>query len=181
MSDPSAVRLPPVRGHAAGREARDERWILLAPGDLVATAAGPRLATVLGSGVAVCLRDPTAGMAGMNHFRLAGTYDEVAPPVELEGVYAGPATRALVQRMLARGAKLERLEAGVYGGGRIAGPSGDPLADGNVRAAERVLGALGIPVANRDVGGTRGRRVEFDTVTGAVRVAALGGPGPADG
>lgn len=147
--------------------------IVLAPGELVVAAAGPRIVTVLGSCVAICLRDRVAGLAGMNHFRLAGTFDGSEPPPELAGSYAPSATLALVRRMLARGARTDRLEAKVFGGGRLLGLAGGAISDANVRAADRLLAALAIPVVARDVGGTRSRRIELDTESGEVLVTKV--------
>jgi len=43
----------------------------------------------------------------------------------------------------------------------------------NVDTALAKLGELGIPVINKDVGGTKGRRVEFHTRDGSVYVKRI--------
>ena len=75
------------------------------------------LSTILGSCVAACLRDPVAGVGGMNHFLLPGSGN-----ASLGG---GDATRygvhlmeLLINGLLKKGARRDRLEAKVFGGAK---------------------------------------------------------------
>ncbi|MGO7374200.1 chemotaxis protein CheD, partial [Rhizobium ruizarguesonis] len=68
------------------------------------------LSTILGSFVAACLRDPVAGVGGMNHFLLPGS---AKSPTS-----GGDATRygvhlmeLLINGLLQQGARRDRLEA----------------------------------------------------------------------
>ena len=62
-----AEAMQPTRYHdkAFGCEA-----VKILPGEYFATDRDMALVTVLGSCVAACLRDPVAGVGGMNHFML---------------------------------------------------------------------------------------------------------------
>src|SRR3954452_1218512 len=73
------------------------------------------LSTLLGSCVAVCLRDPVAGVGGMNHFLLPGTEHADASSLR----YGSGAMELLVSALLANGAKRSRLEAKLFGGARM--------------------------------------------------------------
>jgi chemotaxis protein CheD len=48
------------------------------------------------------------------------------------------------------------------------------IGEQNIRAVERVLGALRIPVIARDCGGEQGRRMTLDTTTGVVTIEIVG-------
>ncbi len=71
------------------------------------------LSTILGSCVAACMRDPVAGVGGMNHFLLPGSADALSS--------GGDATRygvhlmeLLINGLLKKGARRERLEAKIF-------------------------------------------------------------------
>src|ERR1044071_3377651 len=76
------------------------------------------LTTILGSCVAACMRDPVAGIGGMNHFLLPG--GPKTGEADGESVrYGVHAMELLVNGLLARGARRERLEVKLFGGGRL--------------------------------------------------------------
>ena len=71
------------------------------------------VSTILGSCVSACLRDPVAGIGGMNHFLLPGSN-------ESEGVqYGAYAMEVLINALLKSGARRDRLEAKLFGGARM--------------------------------------------------------------
>src|SRR3984893_16265229 len=70
------------------------------------------LTTMLGSCIAACLRDPIAGVGGVNHFLLAGTEQGGRSP---SLGYGANAMELLVNGLLSIGAKRERLEAKLFG------------------------------------------------------------------
>ncbi|MCZ7127370.1 hypothetical protein O6380_23755, partial [Salmonella enterica subsp. enterica] len=78
------------------------------------------LTTVLGSCVAACIRDEKAGVGGMNHFMLPD--DENAGPDRVLSAsmrYGCYALEVLINELLKMGARRERLEAKVFGGGAV--------------------------------------------------------------
>ena len=119
------------------------------------------LSTILGSCVAMCLRDPGAGIGGMNHFMLPeGNVGDGAP-----ARYGSYAMELLINDVLKAGGRRDRLEAKLFGGGRMF----DGLRDvgrANADFAERFLHDEGIPVVGGSLRGEGGRRVHYWPVSG---------------
>lgn len=124
------------------------------------------LSTILGSCVAACLRDPHAGVGGMNHFLLPGDENN-------EGLrYGVNAMELLINGLLRRGAQRERLEAKLFGGARLIDGLTD-VGEQNAAFAERFLADEGIRRAGGSLGGSRARRVEFWPASGRARQLQL--------
>lgn len=115
------------------------------------------MTTVLGSCVAVCLRDSTAMVGGMNHFLLPDGKVEGADQGRRFGAYA---MELLINDLLRSGARRERLEAKLFGGARMFDGLSDVGAS-NVAFAEKFLRDEGIPVLGGSLGGTEARRVQY--------------------
>jgi chemotaxis protein CheD len=102
------------------------------------------LMTVLGSCVAACLVDRVARIGGMNHFML--------PDGGTAGRYGAYAMELLINEMMKRGAKRERLEAKVFGGGQVMRNfSTMNVGEQNVKFIEQFLAAERITIVSRDV------------------------------
>jgi len=128
------------------------------------------LTTVLGSCVAACLRDPVAGIGGMNHFLLPGNADRAqAHDAERYGVHL---MELLVNGLMNKGAQRERLEAKLFGGAKTIFKSSDVGAM-NACFAENFLRKEGISVIGGSLGGPVGRRVEYWPVTGRARQISM--------
>jgi chemotaxis protein CheD len=142
----------------------------LPPGDLVIATTPFTISTVLGSCVAVCVWDAVLAIGGINHFLLPhGTRDRLTPMR-----YGNVATHELVSRMIRLGSRPSSLEAKVMGGASvIESLNGSALGQQNATAALAVLTEHRIRVAAQDVGGTRARRLLFNTTDGGVRVQLL--------
>jgi chemotaxis protein CheD len=129
------------------------------------------LATVLGSCVAACLRDPVARIGGMNHFLLPGDGDRVqSGDAERYGVHL---MELLVNGLMSRGAHRGRLEAKLFGGAKTIFKSSDVGAM-NSRFAEHFLKNEGIAIVGRSLGGKSGRRIEYWPVSGRARQISIG-------
>jgi chemotaxis protein CheD len=131
------------------------------------------LTTVLGSCVAACLRDPVAGVGGMNHFLLPGSAEAMAS--------GGDATRygvhlmeLLINGLLKQGARRDRLEAKIFGGAKTIA-SFSNVGQQNAEFATRFLSDEGIPILSSSTGGDAGRKLEFWPVSGRARQYALTG------
>jgi chemotaxis protein CheD len=124
------------------------------------------LSTILGSCVAACVRDPVARVGGLNHFLLPGEQErERVMQAERYGVHL---MELLVNDLLKRGARRDRLEAKLFGGAQMI----DGLVDiGGMNAsfAERFLKNEGITYVGGSLGGKRGRRIEFWPISGRAR------------
>jgi chemotaxis protein CheD len=110
------------------------------------------LMTVLGSCVAACLVDRTARLGGMNHFML--------PDGGSAGRYGAYAMELLINELMKRGARRDRLEAKVFGGGQVMRNfSTMNVGEQNVAFVERFLAAERISVLSRDVLDVHPRKV----------------------
>lgn len=128
------------------------------------------LTTLLGSCVAACMRDPVAGIGGMNHFLLPGGRTQSADTqAQRHGVHA---MELLVNALLSRGARRDRLEAKLFGGARLI----DGLTDvgrQNAEFAQRFLAAEGIRHVGGSLLGEYGRKVQFWPVSGRARQSLM--------
>ena len=131
---------------------------------------GAVLTTLLGSCVAACVRDPVAGVGGMNHFLLPGGRSAgVDRAVQRHGVHA---MELLVNELLKRGARRERLEAKLFGGARLI----DGLTDvgrQNAEFAETFLADEGIRYVGGSLLGEHGRKIQFWPVSGRARQSLI--------
>lgn len=131
------------------------------------------LLTVLGSCVAACLRDPVAGIGGMNHFLLPGDADRArSSDAERYGVHL---MELLVNGLMSRGAHRDRLEAKLFGGAKTIFKTSDVGAM-NARFAEQFLRNEGIRIVGGSLGGPQGRRIEYWPVTGRARQISMPEP-----
>lgn len=136
------------------------------------------LVTVLGSCIAACLRDPVAGIGGMNHFLLPGEASQRGPHTR----YGINAMELLINGILKAGGEIGRLEAKVFGG---ANTSGSQLRIGRANAdfALWFLENEGIACVGQDVGGAQARKLRFWPVSGQAqqkRLAAAPQPAAAE-
>ena len=80
----------------------------------------------------------------------------------------------IVDELVQAGANRERLVAKVAGGANMFESSYQTLIKSigarNARSARKTLASLGIPILGEEVGGNRGRTVEFDLATGNMMV-----------
>jgi chemotaxis protein CheD len=141
-------------------------------GQVVVEGEGARLATIVGSCVAVCLWEGRSRVGGMNHYLLpeAPHVRDLPNPWS----YGDLALPELHAKMLAVGASAHGLSARIYGGASItqADDQGGP-GSRNVDLARGWLGSHGIPIVAHEVGGRHGRKIVFDTATGGVTVSTL--------
>ncbi|WP_061929651.1 chemotaxis protein CheD [Aureimonas sp. AU22] len=122
--------------------------------------------TLLGSCIAACIRDPGAGVGGMNHFLLPGDgLGSSSTGVQSYGLYL---MELLVNGLLKKGARKHALEAKIFGGARTMEGLSD-IGAKNASFAKRFLDLEGISYVGGSVGGTQGRRIEFWPVSGRAR------------
>lgn len=138
----------------------------VAPGAWLIETERP-IATLLGSCVAVCLWDPQLKLGGMNHFMLP-SYQKSSNH-EMDVLLCGDfSMEALMNGMLARGARKARVQAKAFGGGAVisslAGSGG--IGERNVAFAREWLALENIPLLASDFGGTCSRKVIFDPGSG---------------
>lgn len=148
----------------AVQQSRERESHFLFPSNVVASSKPSELHTLLGSCVAVCLYDPIAKCGGMNHYMVALWNGEGLESPK----YGNIAINMLYQKVLECGAQRKNLVAKIFGGASQYQSSVLNIGERNVLIAETMLEKLGIPVVAKSVGGSRGRKIIFDTETGAV-------------
>ena len=137
----------------------------------VSSDAGVVLTTTLGSCVATCLRDPIAGVGGMNHFLLPHGDDYVGSDAVRYGAHA---MEVLINDLLHAGCRHHRLEAKLFGGARLSDGLPD-IGEQNVAFAERFLRHERIMLLEGSVRGSHARRIQFWPVSGRARQQELTG------
>jgi two-component system, chemotaxis family, protein-glutamate methylesterase/glutaminase len=148
-----------------------DRHFLL-PGDSVATRKPAHLATLLGSCVSVCLSNAFQRTAGMNHYMLPDATTGADP-----GQYGDTSIHQLIKRLFALDADPRHYRARIYGGGHVIGHLGatGDIGARNIEIARRLLAEYGIGITHEEVGGNKGRRVDFNTQTDRIECRVVGG------
>ncbi len=163
---------------AAGRRFFDvaaAAWIVkVFPGEFhVSRQSDEVLLTVLGSCVAACIRDPLAGVGGMNHFMLP-QHESGAWGSDLKSTRFGNfAMEKLINELIKAGCARERMEIKVFGGGNVT-ESSNAVGSDNAEFVLQYLEAEGLRYAAKDLGGTLPRRIEYFPSTGRVVRRLLG-------
>ena len=95
-------------------------------------------------------------------------------PAGLESKYVDAGIRQIVNDLVDAGANRDLLVAKITGVANMFETSHQTLINSvgarNAKSARRTLGVLSIPIVSEDVGGNRGRIVEFDLATGKMLV-----------
>jgi chemotaxis protein CheD len=147
--------------------------IKLLPGEFLATTEQVLLVTVLGSCVAVCLRDKERGIAGMNHFMLPATAEEAAS-IHMPARFGVHAMELLINDMLKLGARREALEAKVFGAGTVLdGVTMAKIGEKNADFVREYLAEEHIPLLAQDLCGPHARKVYFFLDSGKVMVKKI--------
>jgi chemotaxis protein CheD len=145
----------------------------IGPGDHYVTQRKDLIiVTVLGSCVAACIRDPVAGVGGMNHFMLpesdTGTWGGASANMR----YGNYAMEALINDILLQGGQRRRLEIKVFGGARMIA-SGAAIGHQNAAFVESYLNAEGMAIAAQHLRGMHARRVEYQPANGCVQMLEM--------
>jgi chemotaxis protein CheD len=163
---------------SAGRRFFDNAaaaWMVkVFPGEFYVTKKPDEVVlTVLGSCVAACIRDPLAGIGGMNHFML---------PSHKSGDWGGDlkstrfgnfAMEKLINELIKAGCTRDRMEIKVFGGANVT-ESTNAVGSDNSAFVIRYLEAEGLRCAAQDLGGTLPRRINYYPATGRVVRRLLG-------
>ncbi len=142
------------------------------PGEYYVTSRDMVLVTVLGSCIAACIRDPALGTGGMNHFMLPEHGGDPDSVVSLSARYGSYAMELLINHLLKMGANRSRLEAKVFGAGRVLAGVTDVGAK-NTAFVLHYLERERIRLVASDLGDVYPRKVYFFPKTGRVLVREL--------
>ncbi|MEZ5498490.1 MAG: chemoreceptor glutamine deamidase CheD [Steroidobacteraceae bacterium] len=179
LKAPSPPRPLPAFAHISQHFDRDlGSWCArILPGQYYVSRNDEMIDTVLGSCVSACLRDPQAGVGGMNHFMLPqsnGTSGNswLDPKTGLATRYGSFAMESLINDLLKLGAARERLELKLFGGGKILESSID-VGERNAAFAREFARIEGLQIIAQDLGDIYPRKVIYHPLTGRVKVKRL--------
>ena len=142
-------------------------------GGVFASRAPSVIKTVLGSCIAVCLRDSRERVGGMNHFMLPTRLDQDGD--RRSACYGVYAMDLLINELMKQGADRGRLQAKVFGAAQLLGvASVRSIATQNADFIRSYLEMEGIPILSQDLGGVHPRTIYFFTDTGRVLVKQFG-------
>jgi two-component system, chemotaxis family, protein-glutamate methylesterase/glutaminase len=147
----------------------DQQFLL--PGDSVTTRKPTHLATLLGSCVSVCLSNTTQRTAGMNHYMLPESAGGPDP-----GRYGDTSIQQLVKTLFALDSNPRHYRARIYGGGNVIGHLGalGDIGTRNIEIARCLLAEFGLGIEHEEVGGNKGRRIDFNTQTDVIVCRVVG-------
>ena len=176
-SSPSAEPEKALQAVAGRRiyDAASATWMVkMFPGEFYVTKKTDEvLVTVLGSCVSACIRDPIAGVGGMNHFMLphhsSGKWGDDSSSAR----FGNFAMEKLINELIKSGAARERMEVKVFGGGNVTDTS-NAVGTDNAAFVLRYLAAEGLRCAAQDLGGLLPRRIHYYPSTGRVVRRLLG-------
>jgi chemotaxis protein CheD len=142
------------------------------PGEFFVSREPMVVYTVLGSCISACIRDPIAGVGGMNHFMLpepqGGAHDSWGESTR----YGSYAMESLINEILKRGGLKSRLEIKLFGAGKIY----EGNIDVGANNAKWVIGYLkseGLATVTTDLGDVCPRKVYYFTDSGRVLMKKL--------
>jgi chemotaxis receptor (MCP) glutamine deamidase CheD/AmiR/NasT family two-component response regulator len=149
----------------------DQRYLL--PGEYHVTKKQMSIDTLLGSCVSVCLYNRSNGYAAMNHFLLDRPNDEQTTDI---GRYGTTSTEHIISTLMSVDDNPFHYRAQIFGGGAVvdALEGGREIGGRNMLVAHEVLDSYRIQIIKKDIGGTRGRRIKFDTATNTVECKYTG-------
>jgi chemotaxis protein CheD len=139
-------------------------------GDAVFTALG------LGSCIGLVMWDPVARVGGMIHVMLPNHFAD--KPLDKVGKFADTGIPFMLDKLKTMGASPTRIQVVYAGGAQVFSfPNRkEPKIEvgaRNIAAVEQLVKHFGLKVIAKDVGGSNGRTVIFNSSTGAVRVRTL--------
>jgi chemotaxis protein CheD len=155
-----------------------EKWSAkILPGEFFVTRSDEAITTVLGSCISACIRDPVVHIGGMNHFMLpednsVGKSSWLDGPGALSTRYGSYAMESLINELMKLGARRERLEVKLFGGGKILSSMTD-VGLKNIAFAKQFLKLEGFKIVAEDVGDVCPRRVVYFPTTGVVMLKRL--------
>ena len=172
MGLPANVAPPGFANFRYAERGIDDNAIKVLPGEFYVDSRNTAIITLLGSCVAACLRDPVAGIGGMNHFLLPDSIDDSS--AHCGGRYGIHAMEMLINEMVKRGAQRQRLEAKVFGGGQVMKSfAATNVGERNAKFVRDFLHLENIAILSEDLLGTCPRKVCFFPKSGRALVKRL--------
>ena len=137
------------------------------PGEFFVSREPMVVYTVLGSCISACIRDPIAGVGGMNHFMLPEPKETAHDSWGESTRYGSYAMESLINEILKRGGLKRRLEIKLFGAGKIYEGNIDVGAN-NAKWVIEYLKSEGLAAVKTDLGGVFPRKIYYFTNSGRV-------------
>jgi chemotaxis protein CheD len=146
---------------------------LILPGKYYVTAGQMVLETLVGSCVAICIHNRKNHFSAMNHFLLSYHPN---PPASEVGRYGNSATDYIIRALFKNDPTASHYDAQIFGGAAVFSKNQDSADVGrnNIEIALEMLDDYRIRVIRKEIGGTRGRRIKFDTMKNFVECRFTG-------
>lgn len=179
---PHPPRLAPSPGLEGRAPTRRLPKHFLKPAELIIDSTARHVATILGSCVAITFFHPPTRHAGICHAMLPEPRTDPDDPIpeSLRWRYVLHSVEELVLQFdRIRGAgRPDSVEVKLFGGANLLPARRHPgvapnIGASNVAVARALLAEAGYPIVASDVGGPYGRKLLFNTRTGAVFVKLL--------
>lgn len=153
------------------RRMRDNRFpyeiASILPGEFFVSCDPMIVYTVLGSCISACIRDPVAGVGGMNHFMLPEPKEKAHDSWGESTRYGSYAMESLINEILKRGGLKRRLEVKLFGAGKIYESNID-IGSRNAEWVVTFLRTEGLVPTKTDLGDVFPRKVYYFTDSGRV-------------
>jgi len=138
-------------------------------GDFYVTNQDEMISTVLGSCVSTCIRDPIAGVGGINHFILPDNDCDILSASNRYGVFA---MEQLINVIIKYGGDPKNFEIKLTGGGNMMGGMID-IGQRNIEFIKAFLKTEGYKITSEDLGGYQPRKILYNVATGRLLVHKL--------
>lgn len=145
------------------------------PGEFYVTKDKEVIVTVLGSCVSACIRDPYAGIGGMNHFMLPINRNNQLHDMSVISDatrYGNYAMEHLINEIFKHGGLRNRIEIKIFGGGKVLKSMSD-VGKKNIDFVIEYLAQEAFAITSQDVGDIYPRKVVYNPKTGKVLVKKL--------
>ncbi len=144
------------------------------PGEFYISNRNENITTVLGSCIAACIRDPVAGIGGLNHFLLPCNKahkdsEFVRDNPNRYGIYA---MDNLINSIVQNGGSQKRLEVKIFGGGKVIDITHD-VGSENIDFINNYLHENKLAITAKDIGGDYPRKIIYTPKNGKVKMSKL--------
>ena len=150
--------------------ATDNHTYHLPIGGIYVTSDETTISTVLGSCISVCLYDRLNKVGGMNHYMLPQAPGTSRETKEI-GRYGDLSIPELLNQFRRQGGNVAMATAKIFGGAHmLSALTFANIPEKNIETAVRQLEQASVKIAHREVGGERGRKIQFETGSGKILV-----------
>lgn len=149
--------------------------VMVLPGrHYVSATPDEMIVVLLGSSVAACIRDPLAGIGGLNHFLIPESRLSPAEEMEMPVRDGRKAMDGLIDAIIEQGGDRSRLEIKIFGG------AGDEKDSSSVLRGQKTADFIqaylheeGYKIAAKSLGGPQPRRIHYFPISGVAKMLLL--------